>query len=143
MQPTTRFPDSITTPILHEAYLIFHPPITLHPTDRVFDTDADGRDQAMVGFLRWGEFTPTWLFLGLDDRDTLAHKALEAHLLLEVTAAWQGITGQLREAFLMVLAFHRVTQEADVTGLLAHEQVFDRVTRDCSTPSWNFLTATL
>jgi len=78
--------------------------------------------------LRWGEFTPPWLFLRLDDRDIVKHKALESHILIEVTPAWEGITGQLREAFVMFLAFHGVTQEADVTGLIDDEQVFDRVT---------------
>jgi hypothetical protein len=48
--------------------------------------------------------------------------------LIEVTPAWQGITGQLREAFVMFLAFHSVTQEAYVTGLIDDQQVFARVT---------------
>ena len=79
-------------------------------------------------FLRWGELTLTGLFLGLDNRDAITHKALESPLLIEMTPAWQGITGQIREASVMFLAFHGVTQEADVTGLIDDQQVFDRVT---------------
>jgi hypothetical protein len=48
--------------------------------------------------------------------------------LVEVTPAWEGITSLLREASVMFLAFHGVTQEADVTGLIDDQQVFDRVT---------------
>jgi hypothetical protein len=129
MQSTTCLHNGIAHPILQEADLVFHHPLTLHPTDRVFNTDSDGRDHAIMGFLRWGEFTPPWLFLRLDDRDIVKHKALESHLLIEVTPVWEGITGQLREAFVMCLAFHGLTQEADVTGRIDDEQVFDGVTR--------------
>jgi hypothetical protein len=48
--------------------------------------------------------------------------------LREVTPAWEGITGQLRAAFVMFFAFHGLTQAADVTGLIDDEQVFDGVT---------------
>jgi hypothetical protein len=128
MQSTTRLHNGIAHPILQEAYLIFYHPITLHPTDRVFDTNSDGRNHAILCFLRRGEFTPTWLFLRLDDRDVVKHKALESQILIEVTPAGEGITGQLREAFVLFLALHGVTQEADVTGLIDYEQVFDCVT---------------
>jgi hypothetical protein len=80
-----------------------------------------------VCFLWWGEFTPTWLFLGLNNRDPVQHKALKSQILIEVTPAWQGIMGEIREAFVMFLAFDRVTQEANVTGLIDHEEVVDRV----------------
>src|SRR5262245_60145604 len=70
---------------------------------------------------------PPWLFLGLNDLDPVQLKALESQILIQVTPAWQGITGQIREAFVMFLAFDSVTQEANVTGLIDHEEVFDRV----------------
>ena len=128
MQSTTRLHDGIAHPILQEAYLVFHHPVAFYPTNGVFDTDSDRRDHAILCFLRWGEFTPPWLFLRLDDHDIGKHKTLESHILIEVTPAWEGITSQLREAFVMFLAFHGVTQEADVTGLIDDQQVFDRVT---------------
>jgi hypothetical protein len=128
MQSTTRFHDGIANPLLQEAHLVFHHPIPLHPADRVVDTDANGRDQAIVCFLQGGEFTPLWFFLGLPNRDPVQHKALESHILIEVTPAWQGITGQIREAFVMFLAFHRGTQEAKVTGRIDDQQGFDGVT---------------
>ena len=128
MQSTTCFHDGIANPILQEASLVFHHPVTLHPTDRVFDTDSDGRDYAIVCFLRWSELTPTWLFLRLDDADTVKPNARESPLLRAVTPTWPGITGQIREAFVMFLAFHSVTQKANVTGVLDYEEVFDRVT---------------
>ena len=128
MQSTTRLHDGITDPVLQEAYLVFHHPVAFYPTNRMFDTDSDGRDHVILRFLRWGEFTPTGLFLRLNDRDLLKHKALEAHILIEMTPTGEGIASQLREAFVMFLAFHGVTQEANVTGLIDDQQVFDRVT---------------
>ena len=69
----------------------------------------------------------TGVFLGLDDGDPVEDKALEAHILIEATAVWQGIAFQIREAFIMRLAFIGGTQEAHVTGLIDHEEVFDRM----------------
>jgi hypothetical protein len=127
MQSTTRLHNDVANTVLQEAYLVFHDPIAFHSTNRVFDTDANRRDHAIVGFFRWGEFTATGLFLGLNDDHPVQYKALESHILIEVTPAWQGITGQLRKVFVMFPAFYRITQEANVTGLIDHEEVFDRV----------------
>jgi hypothetical protein len=127
MQSTTRLHDGIPNTILQEAYLVFHDPIAFHPANHVFDTDSNRRDQAIVCFFRWGEFTPTGLFLGLNDCHPVQYKALKPHILIEVTPAWQGIIGQLREVFIIFLAFDRITQEANVTGLIDHEEVFDRM----------------
>jgi hypothetical protein len=128
MQSTTRLHDGIAHAVLQEAYLVFHHPVAFYPTNRVLDTDSDGRDHAILCFLRWAEFPATWLFLRLNDRDLVKHKALESHVLIEVTAAWEGITSQLRKAFVMFLAFHGVTQVTNVTGFVDDQQVFDRVT---------------
>jgi hypothetical protein len=128
MQSTTRLHNGIAHPILQEAYRVFHHPITLPPTDRVFATDSDGREHPIMGFLRRGEFPPPWLVLRLAHRDIVKHQALESPRLLAVTPAWEGIAGQLREGFVLFLAFHAVTQEAEVTGLSADEQVFAGVT---------------
>ncbi len=127
MQPTTRVHDGITNAILQEASLVFHHPISLHPTDRVFDTDSDGRDRTIARFLSWGEFPTTGVFLGLVDRDPLASIALEPHILIETTAVWEGIALQIGQACIMRLSFRGGTQEADVTGLLDHKEVFNRV----------------
>jgi hypothetical protein len=127
MQPTTRLHDGIANAILQEAYLVFDNPITFHTANGVFNTDSDRRDRTIGRFLRWGEFTPTGFFLRLDDGDPVEAKTLEAHLLVEATAAWQGIALQLSQAFIMRLPFIRGTQEADVTGLIDHEEVLDRV----------------
>jgi hypothetical protein len=127
MQSTTRLHDGIAHAVLQEAYPVFHDPLAFHTANRVFDTDSNRRDHAIVGFRGWGEFTPTWLFLGLNHRDPIQHKALEPHILIEGTPVGQGIIGQLREAFVLCLAFHRVTQEAHATGLLDHDEGLDRV----------------
>jgi hypothetical protein len=127
MQSTTRLHEGVTNAIPQEAYLVFHNLIAFHPANGVFNTDSDRRDRAIGRFLRWGEFTPKRFFLRLDNGDTVEDKALETHILVEATAMWQGIALQFSQAFIMCLPFIRGTQEADMTALIDHEEVLDRV----------------
>ena len=127
MESTTRLHDGVANTILQEAYLVFDNPIAFHTPNRVFDADSDRRDSTIVCFLWWGEFTTPGFFLRLDDGDIVEEKALKAHILVEATAAWQGIAFQIRQAFIMHLAFICSTQETNTTGLIDHKQVFDRV----------------
>ena len=127
MQSTTRLHDGIANAILQEAYLVFPHPIAFYTANGVFNTDSDRRDRAIGRFLKWGEFTPRRFFLRLDDGDTVEDKALETHILVEATAMWQGIALQFSQAFIMCLPFIRGTQEADMTALIDHEEVLDRV----------------
>jgi hypothetical protein len=133
MQPTTRFHDSIANPILQEAYLIFHHPIALHPTDRVCNTDSDGRDRTIGRFLRWGEVPTRGFFLGLEDRHPIARIPLKAHILLEITSGGEGLALQISEALIIRLAFIGGTQEAHMPGLIDHEEVFDGVAHRLAT----------
>jgi hypothetical protein len=75
----------------------------------------------------WGEFPARGLFLGLDDRDPLARIALKPHVLIETTTGREGVALQIREALIMGLPFIGGTQEANVAGLIDHEEVFDRM----------------
>jgi hypothetical protein len=127
MQSTTRLHDGVAHAILQEAYLVFHHPITFHPANGMFNTASDRRDRTIGRSLRWGEVTPRRFFLRLDDGDPVEEKALEAHLLIATTPVREGIALQLRQAFIIGLPFIRGTQEADVTALIDHEEVLDRV----------------
>jgi hypothetical protein len=127
MQPTTRFHDGITHPILQEAYLVFQHPISFHPANGVFNTDPDRAARAIVRLLRWGEFPTREFFLGWDDHHPIARKPLEAHILIEPTPEWEGIALQISQAFIMRLPFIGGAQEANMTGLIDHGEVFDRV----------------
>jgi hypothetical protein len=93
----------------------------------VFDTDSDGRDRTIGRFFQWGEFTAPWFFLGLDDGNPIESKPLEPHILIETTPVGQGIASQIRQAFIMGFALTGVAQEANVTGFVDDQQVFDRV----------------
>ena len=97
MQSTTCFHDSVANPVSQEAYLVFDHPITFHPANRVLHADSDRRDLTIVCGLRWGEFTTTGLFLGLNDGDALARQALESPLLIETTPARSGIAAITHE----------------------------------------------
>src|SRR6266545_6077462 len=148
MQSTTRFHDGITNPILEETDFVFHhpiafhpanrvfnadsdrrdPPIAFHPANRVFNADSDRRDPPIGGFLGGSEFPPTGFFLGLEERDPLLEESLEALLLIQAAARWQGIARQLRQALIRRFAFTGMAQEANMTRLIDHEEVFERVT---------------
>jgi hypothetical protein len=127
MQSPTRVHDGIAHAVLQEAYLVFHYTVAFHTANRVFDTEANRRDCTIGRFLRWGEFSPRGFFLGLDDRDPIARIALEAPILIETTAPWEGITCQIREAFIGRLPFIGRTQETHMTGLIDDEEVFARM----------------
>jgi hypothetical protein len=74
-----------------------------------------------------GMSSPPQFSLRLDHGDPVEDKALEAQVLVEAAAVWQGIAFQIRAAFIMPRACIRGTQEAHLPGLMDHEQVFDRV----------------
>jgi hypothetical protein len=118
MQPTTRFQDSIANAFFREAYLVFHHPISLHPTDHVFNPDSDGRNRAIACLLRWCEFPPRGFFLGLEDCQPLTRIPLKAHILIETTSGWEGIAFELSEAFLIGLPFIGGTQETNMPSLV-------------------------
>jgi hypothetical protein len=44
MQSTTRLHDGIANTVFQEAYLVFDHTVAFHTANRVFDTDAGGRD---------------------------------------------------------------------------------------------------
>jgi hypothetical protein len=127
MQATTCFHDRITNAVLEEADFILYHPIAFHPTNGMFHADSDRRDPPIDGFLRRGQFAPRGFFLGLDDGHPGQDKALESQILIETTPSGQGITHEVRQAFIMRLAFIGVAQEANVTGLIYDQQVFDRM----------------
>ena len=128
MQATTCFHDGIANPILQQPYLVFHNSVAFHPTNGVFNTDSNRRNTTIVGLLRWGELPSRGFFLGLDDRDVRQAESLKALILIQVAARWEGITGQLCQTFIRRFAFTGMTQEAHVTGLGDHKEVFERVT---------------
>ena len=127
MQATTRFHNSVTNAILQQADLVFHDPEAFHPANSMFNPDADGRDSTIRCFLRGCEFPTTRLLLGLDNCDAGQGESLEAHILIETTAGGQAIALEIRQAFIVGLPFIGGTQEANLTRLIDHEEVFDRV----------------
>src|SRR5215475_9724978 len=127
MQATTRFHDSVPNAILQETDLVFHDPVTFDPSNSMFNPDADGRNLTIRRLLRRCEFPTTRFLLGLDDRDAVQDESLEAHILIETTSGGQAITLKIRQAFIVGLPFIGGTQEANLTGLIDHEEVFEHV----------------
>jgi hypothetical protein len=128
MQATTCVHDSVPNPILQEADCIFHDPVAFHPANGLFNADTDGGEPAIRRFLRGGELPSRRCFLGLEDRDAILEEALEALILMQATAGWQGITRFLGQTLIRRLTFTGVAQEAYMTRLSDHEEVFERVT---------------
>jgi hypothetical protein len=127
MQPTTRFHNGITKAILQETDFVFHDSVTFHPTNGVFNTDSDGGNATIDLLLRRGQFPSRWGFLGLDDRNSRQEKPLKALILVQATAGGQGIACQFGNALIRGFSFTGVAQETHVTGLIDHEEVFQRV----------------
>jgi hypothetical protein len=127
MQPTTRFHYGITNTILQEADFVFHNPVALHPANGVFNTDSDGGNTTIGGFLRRHEFPATRFLFGLDNRDVGQDESLEAQILIEITSGRQAIALQLSQDFIVGLPFIGRTQEANLTGFINHQEVFDRM----------------
>jgi hypothetical protein len=94
----------------------------------MFKTDSDRRDTTIGCFLREREFSSRRFFLGLDDRDVVQAESLESLILIQIAARWQAISSQLCQALIRGFAFIGVAQEAHMTGLVDHEEVFERVT---------------
>ena len=129
MQATACFHDGIPDPVLQKADVVLHDPVAFHPTNGVFNTDSDGRNTTIRGLLRGREFSSRRFFLGLDDHDVLQAESLEALILIQTAARGQGIASELCQALIRGVAFSGVAQEAHVTRLGDHEEVFQRVTR--------------
>ena len=127
MQATPCLHDGITNTVLQEAYPVFHQAVAFHPTDRVFNADSDRCNGTIRRFLLWREVTATRFFCGLNARDPITCIALEPQILIETTATWEGIAFQIRQAFIMRLPCRGGTQEANGTGLIDHEEIFDGV----------------
>jgi hypothetical protein len=128
MQATTCFHDDVPYPVLQKAELVLHEPVAFHPTNGVFHTDSDGGKTAIRRLLRGCEFPSTRCFLGLDDGDVLQVEPLEAPILIQAAARWQGIASALCHALIRSCASIGVAQEAYVTGLVDHEEVVARGT---------------
>jgi hypothetical protein len=128
MQATTCFHDGVPHPVFQEADFVLHDPVAFHPTNSVFNTDSDGGNTTISRLLREREFSSRRCFLGLDDRDVLQAESLEALILIQTAARRQGIPSQLCQALIRGFAFIGAAQEANVTRLIDHEEVFERVT---------------
>jgi hypothetical protein len=127
MQATTCFHDGIPQPVLQKANFVLHDPVAFHLTNGVFNADSAGGNTPIRRFLRGREFPATRCFLGLDDRDVLQAEALEALILIQTAARWQGIPSQLCHTLSRGFAFIGVAQEAHMRRLSDHEEVFERV----------------
>jgi hypothetical protein len=128
MQATTCFHDGVTYPVLQKTDFVLDDPVAFHPTNGMFNTDSDGGNTTIRRLLRGREFSSRRVFLGLDDRDILQAESLEALILIQTAARWQGVPRQFCQVLIRGFAFIGGTQEAHVTRLSDHEEVFERVT---------------
>ena len=100
MQATTCFHDGVPHPVLQKADFVLHDSVAFHSTNRVFNPNSDGGNSTIGRLLRWSEFPSRWCFFGLDDRDARQEKSLEAFVLIQATAGWQGIASELCQALI-------------------------------------------
>jgi hypothetical protein len=107
MQATTRVHDGVPHPIRHETDVVFHDAITFHATNRVFHPHADGGHATMGRLLRRGQCSSRWCVLGLHARHVLQGDPLEAFILIQATAGWQGTSLPVRPGSSQRLSLHR------------------------------------
>ena len=100
MQATTCFHDGVPYPVLQKTDVVLHDPVAFHPTDGVLNADSDGGNTTIRCFLRRCKFSSRGFFLGLDDRNVLQAEPLEAPILIQAAARWQGIASQLCQALI-------------------------------------------
>jgi hypothetical protein len=129
MPATVCLHEGIPHPVLQEADVVLHHPVTFHPTHGVFNTNSDGSNTTIRGFLRGRECPSRRLFLGLDNGDVLEAESLDAFILIPTAARRQRLPSQCCHVLLRGLAFRRVTQEAHGARRREHEEVFAGVTR--------------
>jgi hypothetical protein len=129
MQPTTCFHHAITNTVLQETHFVFYNPRAFHPTNGALNADSNGGNTTIHRCLRRREFPARRCFLRLKDRDARQETSLEALILIQITTGWQGIACQLYHALVRGLSFTGIAQEANMTGLVNHKEVFERVTR--------------
>jgi hypothetical protein len=128
MESTTRLHDGITNTVFQEADLVFDYTVAFHPTNGVFNTQSGGGNSPIGLLLRRGQLPARWGFLGLEDRDARQAKPLKTLILIQAAARWQRIAGQFGNGLISGFPFIGMAQEAHVTGLSDHEEVFERVT---------------
>ena len=95
MQATTCVHDGVPHPILQEADGVLHDPVAFHPTNGVFNANSHGGNTTIGRFLKGRECPSTRFFRGLADRDPILEESLEALLLIQTAARWQGLPSQL------------------------------------------------
>jgi hypothetical protein len=100
MQATTYVHDSVPDPILQKADVVLHDPVAFHLTNGVFNADSDGGNPRISCLLRGREVPSTRCFLGLEKRDVLQAESLQAPILIQAAARWQGIASELCQALL-------------------------------------------
>ena len=73
------------------------------------------------------EFPPTRGFLGLEHRAPRQDNSLEALILLQTTARGKRIASLRRQTLIRRVAFRGSAQKENVTGLIAHQHILQRV----------------
>ena len=101
--------------------------IAFHTSDTMLDMHADSRNAFVFRFFFGGQSAFWWFLLWLYDCYSWQGKALECTILCQLAAFRQLILRFVCNPFVMRFPFIGGTQEANMTGLIDHEEVFDRM----------------
>jgi hypothetical protein len=126
MQSTTRRPARVANAVLQEASPALHPPVACHPTERVFETDAERCERTRGRVRRWRECPAPRCVLGWDAGAPLACHARKAQRVRATTPGGQGIAGPIRQALSRSFPRLGVAQAAQTPGRVAHQPVGGR-----------------
>lgn len=109
------------------AQLVFDDPAALHAAHRVLDPHLFARYATIFFFLLLGQLTTTRLLPGLLNLHLLRGKSLKSPILVEHTPCRKHIHFFIRKRLVMPSSGIGCTQKADLTLVIDHQDVLDRM----------------
>jgi hypothetical protein len=127
MESTGEFHHEVIKTFFSSAKDIFDNTTPLDASQNRFNDNSDFGNQAILSFLRMGQFLPFGFFLGLERPDLLGFIALQSAVFIQGEVVRKGGGFVISDRFILDATCVGVTQLGDGSGREApKDQVFDR-----------------
>lgn len=110
-----------------QAQLVFDDPIALNTANYMLNKHADTVNPMVLFFLLGGQLSTTWLFLGLENDDTLDLHPLEAFILEQRAPNRQLVGFTVSCPLIMTCALPRCSQAANICTVIDDQNVLNRM----------------
>lgn len=111
MKPTAGFKNGISEAGLPIPDFVLNNAIAFNPADSMFNANAQRSMPLVNALLQVRQGFAFGLLFRLKDGDIVESEALEAGILTQFTPFRQGITGFIRQFFVVFPAFNRVAEK--------------------------------